>query len=247
MTDQSRPRQAEIWESEAENWIAWARAPHHDAYWDYAPFFFAEIVPGPGRRTLEIGCGEGRVTRDLKRLGHRVVSVDRSPALIRAAKDADPHGRYLLADAARLPFADGSFDLAVAYNSLMDMEEMTTPVRDIARVLRSNGRFCICVTHPVGDAGHFDRRAADAPFVIEGNYLKSGSFDETFERAGLIMRFRGLTHPIEAYARALEDAGLLIDRLREPAQRDAAVASDPAEARWQRLPMFLFIRAVRGR
>jgi hypothetical protein len=61
------------------------------------------------------------------------------------------------------------------------------------------------------------------------------------------MRFRGFTHSIESYAWALEDTGLLIERLREPAQRDDVVASDPAEARWQRIPNFLFIRAVKAK
>jgi hypothetical protein len=71
--------------------------------------------------------------------------------------------------------------------------------------------------------------------VIDGDCLNRGFFDETVQRAGLTMRFRGFTHSIESYAWALEDAGLLIERLREPAQRDDVVASDPAEARWQRI------------
>jgi len=47
------------WEREARNWIAWARTPGPDSYWEYSPSFF-QIVPPPGRATLEIGCGEGR-------------------------------------------------------------------------------------------------------------------------------------------------------------------------------------------
>ncbi|MGA9159889.1 MAG: hypothetical protein WB297_03340 [Actinomycetota bacterium] len=61
------------------------------------------------------------------------------------------------------------------------------------------------------------------------------------------MRFRGFTHSIESYARALEEAELLIERLREPAQQDDVVASNPAERRWQRLPNFLFIRALKAK
>jgi hypothetical protein len=60
-----------------------------------------------------------------------------------------------------------------------------------------------------------------------------------------VVRFRGPTFSIESYSRALEAAGLLIERLREPAQPDAVVASDPAEHRWQRLPGFLFIGALK--
>jgi SAM-dependent methyltransferase len=245
VSGEGRFSQVAWWESEAQNWIAWARAPGHDAYWEYSPGFFREIVPQPGRRTLEIGCGEGRVTRDLARRGHNVHSIDAAPTLIQAAHEIDPGGRYLLADGASLPFADESFDLVVAYNSLMDVDDMGGTVREAARVLEPGGRFCISVTHPINDAGAFATREAQAPFVIDGDYLGSRVFDATFERDGLVMRFRGFAYSMEEYARALGNARLLIELLREPAQSEDVVVTDPAERRWQRLPMFLFIRAVK--
>lgn len=229
------------WEEEARGWIAWARAPGHDAYWEYSPRFF-ELVPPAGGATLELGCGEGRVARDLQDRGHRVTGVDSSPTLLHAASSADPDGEYVLADAASLPFSDATFDLVVAYNSLMDIDDMPGAVREAARVLRPDGRFCVCVTHPFADAGRFSAREADAPFVVSGSYFGRRPFDETFERDGLSMRFRGWCYPLEEYWRAFEDAGLAVEALREPMQLEAVVAADAAEARWQRMPMFLFLR-----
>ena len=235
-----------FWESNAGDWIGWARTPGHDAYWDYSPTFFRDIVPEPSGRTLEIGCGEGRVSRDLSALGHDVDAIDGAPSLLRAAHDADrDHDRYVIADAAKLPFGDESFGCVVAYNVLMDVDDLLGTVREAARVLRREGRFCICVTHPMVDVGSFETRTRDARFVIDGDYLTSGVFDQTFERAGLTMRFRGSTVPLEGYFAALEGAGFLIERLLEPAQRPEAVEADPAEGRWQRLPNFLFMRAVK--
>ena len=43
---------------------------------------FLELVPEAGRLTIEVGCGEGRVARELLALGHRVVGFDASPALL---------------------------------------------------------------------------------------------------------------------------------------------------------------------
>jgi SAM-dependent methyltransferase len=232
------------WEREAENWVRWARTPMHDSYWYYRDSFFEKIVPPPGGRTIEVGCGEGRVSRDLRSRGHRVVAVDSSPTLLRCAREADPDGTYLIGDARALPFADASFDLAVAYNSLMDVDGMPDAVRESARVLVPGGYLCICVTHPLNDAGRFEGREPEAPFVIRGSYLGRRKFDERFERGGLEITFHGWCYPLEDYAIALEGAGFAIERLREPgANEETVAAGGPSELRWRRVPLFLRILA----
>jgi SAM-dependent methyltransferase len=211
------------WEREAANWLAWARTPGHDAYWDYRDAFFA-LVPPPGEATLELGCGEGRVSRDLAARGHRMTAIDASPTLLAAAAEAHPEGRYELADAADLPFADASFDLVVAYNSLMDILDMPRAIAEAARVMKPEGRLCVSVVHPFTDGGR------------RGNYLTSREVADLFSRGGLSITFYGLTHPLEAYCKALEAAGLLVEALREPAG---------PEPPWDEQPMFLMLRARR--
>ena len=116
------------WEQHAPAWIAWARAPGHDSYSRFHRDRFLELVPPPGRRTLDLGCGEGRLSRDLKKLGHSVVGVDASPAMLAAAREADPEIETHVANAAALPFADGSFDCVIAFMSLQDVDESTATV-----------------------------------------------------------------------------------------------------------------------
>lgn len=230
------------WEQEAENWVRWARTPGHDAYWYYRDSFFDRIVPSPGLRTIEIGCGEGRVARDLVLRGHRVTALDSSPTLLRYARSADPHATYLLADAAALPFPGGTFDLAVAYNSLMDVTDMPGAVREVARVLGAGGRVCVCVTHPLNDAGRFAGEEPDAPFTVADSYFGRRRFQSTFERDGLTMTFHGWSYALQDYAVAFEEAGLIIETLREP----VPFAPPSRYEQWQRLPMFLHLRAVKS-
>ena len=234
----------EDWEREARNWIAWARTPGHDVYWRYRGAFF-DLLPPPGRATLEIGCGEGRVARDLAARGHHVTGVDAAPTLLEAARDAGGAGDFLLADAAALPFPDGSFDLVVAYNSLMDMHDMPGAVREAHRVLEPGGRLGVCVTHPVSDAGQFVSGEPDAEFVIECSYFGRRRFEGTFERNRLTMTFRGWSYSLEEYARALETAGFRIETVREPPLPREDGQDDPADDRWRRLPMFLMLRAIK--
>jgi SAM-dependent methyltransferase len=230
----------QIWEEQAQNWIAFARSGE-DSYWFYRDPFF-ELVPEPGERTLDVGCGEGRVARDLRDRGHTVVGIDASPTLLAAAVEADPHGDYRVSDAAHLPFEDESFDLVVAYNSLMDIDDLTGAVRETWRVLRAGSRFCICVTHPVNDAGRFEHDDPGARFLIDV-YRGRRRFDEWLERFGVRIRFVGWCYPLEGYTRPLEEAGFLIEAFREPAVDRSAVA--PRGERRLRIPNFLFIRALK--
>lgn len=234
------------WETQARNWIAWARAPEHDSYHDYGPIFFEQIVPPPGRRTLDLGCGEGRVTRELRARGHDVVGVDASATLVTAASHTED-GKFLVADAAGLPFDEDSFDLVVAYNVLMDLDDLPGSLTEVARVLRPSGHFVVCVLHPMAEAGSFASRAPDEPFVVTGSYFEQRHYTATFERDGLSMTFSSATYTLEAYARALESAGFLIESVREPQAPLSAVSKDPGEERWRRVPIFLFLSAVLGR
>jgi SAM-dependent methyltransferase len=225
-------------EERAQGWLAWARTPGHDAYWIYRHAFF-DLVPAPGAVTLEVGCGEGRVARDLGARGHRVTGLDPSPTLVSAAAEADPAGHYVVGLAEALPFDDGVFDLVVAYNSLMDVDDMPVAVSEAARVLAPGGRLCACITHPLQTASTWDREDEGTPLVVSEAYLDRRRMDVAVERGGLEFTFAGWCYPLEAYTRALEETGLLIEAIREP--------TDPAGGRWARVPMFLMWRALKAR
>jgi SAM-dependent methyltransferase len=222
-------------EDRAGEWIKWARTPDFDAYWYYRDAFFT-LLPPPGGPVLEIGCGEGRVTRDLTARGYSVTAIDASPTLVKAAAEQDPAGRYSVADAGALPFVGDSYALVVAYNSLMDVDDMPRAVGEAARVLEPGGTLCACVTHPIPDAGEFE----DDRLVLVRPYRQREFFELRDERDGLEMTFSGHRYSFEHYSRAFEHAGLAIAAIREPGPADGAPEH---YARWRDIPMFLHIRA----
>jgi ubiquinone/menaquinone biosynthesis C-methylase UbiE len=233
------------WESEAENWLRWARTPGHDAYWYFRDAFFDHIVPAPGRRTLEIGCGEGRVARELTARGHRVTAIDNALTLLRYARQAGPTARYARAESRALPFPDRCFDLAVAYNSLQSLQraaDMTATIREAGRVLDRGGRLCACVAHPVTDLGRFLGDDADGLFALRQRYFETLHVEDTVHQQGLTMTFRGWTYSLEHYAQALEQAGFRLEAMREPRPTGAAGRYE----RWRRIPLFLFFRATKS-
>jgi SAM-dependent methyltransferase len=232
------------WETEAEHWIKWARAPGHDSYWRFHRDQFLPLLPSPARLTVDIGCGEGRLSRDLKALGHRIIGIDASPTLLAAAREADGSIDYRLADAASLPLEDASADLAIAFMSYQDVDAMPKAIGEAARILAPQGRFCLAIVHPINSAGRFAQRTPDSAFVIEGDYLRPFPYSDEIEKNGLEMIFHSLHRPLESYFLALEEAGFVVEALREPALPEHAVASE-SDRRWQRLPLFLHMRARR--
>jgi ubiquinone/menaquinone biosynthesis C-methylase UbiE len=229
----------EAWERHSVDWVRWARAPGHDSYWRFHREAFLSSLPAPGRLTLDLGCGEGRLTRDLRALGHSVVGVDVAPSMVAAAREADPRGEYVEADVAALPFEDGAADLAIAFMTLMDMDDMPGAVSEIGRVLEPGGRFVAAVVHPINSAGTFVPRDGDddAPFVIE-SYLGRRRYVDHLERDGYAMTFESMHFTLEEYSRALESARFLIRQVRE--------LYDDDNQRWRRVPLFLRWTAIRA-
>jgi SAM-dependent methyltransferase/predicted kinase len=233
-----RPAHADLrkaWDQHSDAWARWAREPGHDSYWRFARDAFFPLLPAPGRLTLDLGCGEGRVSRDLIAARHHVIGMDGSPRMARAARTAAADIPVAVADAARLPFGDGSFDLVVAYMTLHDFDDLNSSAMEIARVLEDGGTLCAGVVHPLNSAGEFSSGDDEAPFVIRGSYAEPSFYVDHVERGGLEMTFASRHHPLEEYFNALSQAGLAVETLREIY----------TEGHWSRVPMFLFIRAIK--
>lgn len=228
----------QAWEDNAASWVTWARTPALDhAFWHLNLPTLLGLLPPPGTGTaLDVGCGEGRLAREMKRRGYRVAGLEGSASLRAAALDADPEFEVVLADAAAMPFPDETFDLAVASLALMNMDDMPGAIREVSRVLRRGGAFCFSVLHPInswGDAG-------------EVSYFETVAYEERIEAAGGEMTFHDTHRPLSDYFAALAAAGLHVVELREPRPDHAYAASHPAARRWRERPGFLHARAVLG-
>ena len=221
----------EHWSEIAAEWVNWARTPNHDAFWAYQDAL-AEFIGAGGGEVLDVGCGEGRVARMLKPLGYRVTAVDAVADLVKAAEEADSADAYAVAPANKLPFEDGSFDMVVSYNMLMDVEDLPAVVRELRRVMRDDGTLLISIVHPLADMQVMN---------ASESYFSRRRFESEAQSNGLTMHFAGWTRSLEAYVSSLESVGLAITSLREP----AAEINDEREhlSEWSRLPLFLWLKA----
>jgi SAM-dependent methyltransferase len=227
----------QAWERNAEDWIRWAREPGHDSYWRFHRDRFLEIVPPPGRLTLDIGCGEGRLSRDLAALGHTVVGVDASRTAIDAARELSPDLQFVHATAEDMPIETGSVDLAIAFMSLQDIDDLQGAVRETSRVLAGRGRFVIAVVHPISSGHRIDREHPELPLELVDDYFERRHITDTLERDGLSMTFESIHRTFQDYFDSLASAGFVVEALRE---------IPGTSERWLRYPLFLHLVAAKA-
>ncbi|MBI5156909.1 MAG: class I SAM-dependent methyltransferase [Acidimicrobiia bacterium] len=105
-----------------------------------------------GRAALDFGCGTGRSTRFLKRLGFEAIGVDLAPAMLALAREADPGGDYrLVGDDGPTGFPEASFDLVLAAFTFDNVPGPETKVRlltALRRLLRPAGILVNLVSSP---------------------------------------------------------------------------------------------------
>ncbi|WP_406396751.1 class I SAM-dependent methyltransferase [Streptomyces sp. NBC_00882] len=106
-----------------------------------------------GQRILDLGCGEGLITRALAMRGGSVVGIDTSPRMIghaRAAEEVTPSGaRYAMDDGAALAtVAAGNVVWVTAGLPLNHVPDLAATIRAVRRVLASGGYLVFTVPHP---------------------------------------------------------------------------------------------------
>lgn len=121
---------------------------------------------------LDAACGTGRYTLHLRKRGFRVIAVDGSASMLSKALKKVPSAEFALADVSSLPFANGSFDLAICALALDHCPSLGDSVAELSRVLKRNGHLLISVFHPanaiIGGGAFFS--AGDGRRGIVRNY-----------------------------------------------------------------------------
>jgi SAM-dependent methyltransferase len=114
-----------------------------------------EILGGlPRGVALDAACGTGRHSAYLATLGHTVIGVDSSSAMLERAREKVPDGEFHVADLEKLPLPDDHVDLVVCALALMHVPDLDAVLAELVRVLRPGGHLVISDWRPLtGTAG----------------------------------------------------------------------------------------------
>lgn len=208
----------------------------------------AAALPGPGGRLLDVGCGEGQVARLAAGAGLDVVGVDPAMAQVRVARDRAGGPAYAQGSATGLGVASASCDAAVACLVFEHIAEVDAALREVARVLRPDGTFLFLLNHPLlqtPGSGWIDDQVVDPPeqYWRIGPYLDEAETVEEVEK-GVFIRF--YHRPLSRYLNAAFDAGLVLERMEEPAPPPGFLARAEEYADAASVPRLLFLRFRRA-
>lgn len=201
---------------------------------------------GGAADVLDIGTGEGQLARLAAATGNRqVVGIDPTTAQIVEAHLRAGGPCYARADASRLPLATAAFDAVVACLVFEHIVEVDAALSEVARVLRTGGRFLIFLNHPLLQApgsGWIDDHVVEPPeqYWRIGAYLREDRHLEEVDK-GVFIPF--IHRPLSRYVNAMASAGLTIRHMDEPVPPPGFLARAREYGEAATIPRLLFFLA----
>ena len=177
------------------------------------------------RRVLDLGSGEGHLTRRVARSSQSaeiVVGLEPSSAQLAnavaeeftAARAGGP--RYVRAIGERLPFRDESFDAVVCCLVIEHASDPDALLAEAVRVLTVGGRFLLLVNHPMFQgtgSGFVDDQTLGEHYWRVGPYLRE---EVVWEEVDPGVRLPFAHRPLSRYVNPVTARGCVLTRLEEP-------------------------------
>jgi ubiquinone/menaquinone biosynthesis C-methylase UbiE len=153
---------------------------------------FADMVrAGGGGTVADVGCGPGRITAHLRRLGVDAFGIDLSPGMIQAARREHPGLRFDLGSMTDLALADASMAGLVAWYSLIHVpdDEIGAVLAHLRRVLRPGGPLLL--GFHLGDESRLKTQGYGGhPMKVFVHYRQHEPMTEWLNEAGFAIETR---------------------------------------------------------
>ena len=221
------------------------------------------VVPGvlrlldirAGEKVIDLACGQGVLCRILQARERRSDGNRRRTPLIRARERGPSEIRYQLADARELNFlSPDHFDAAACILAIQNIHPIAPVFEGAARALKSRAKLVIVMMHPCFRGSKESHWGWDEQNKVQfrrvDRYLIPRKTPIVTHPGRAPDQYTWTFHkPIEAYVKALRNAGLLVDAIEEWPSHKTSTSGPRAAAEnaaRKEIPMFMAIRAIKS-
>ncbi len=173
------------------------------------PIVHAWLTELPVGVALDAACGTGRHAAHLASLGHTVIGVDATEAMLAIARAKVPGGDFRIGQLEALPMDDATVDLITCTLALTHVELLEPVMREFARVLRPGGRVILSDIHP---------------FMAMTSSVAAFPTEDGGPGVPFVLNH---THQVSEYIQAFLTTGLVVTACVEPPVTEAMLPSYP--------------------
>ena len=229
----------------------------HDASSYHAAVILPNLMrlvdPKPGKRILEVGCGDGYFASAFADSGAVVTGADIAGEMIEQAKRRDPAIAWHVAPGDGLAFAaDASFDAVVIVLALQNIENLAGTVSEASRVLVSGGELFVVLNHPTfripkrsswgwDEANTTQYRRVDSYLSESRQEIDMDPGSQGVKRTTISFH-----RPLQVYVKTLSKFGFVVIGLEEWISHKESEKGGRSEAEnraRKEFPLFMMLRA----
>ncbi len=171
------------------------------------------LKPQARRLLIDISCGQGRLTALAQQQGLSAIGIDFAFSGVKRGYAISPQSGWLVGDGECLPIQDKSVDYITHIGSLEHYQNPELGAREIARILKPNGKACILVPNAFGLLGNIRHVWTTGDIFDDGQPLQRygtrGFWESLFNQGGLQVEKTVGWNEIEM-PRTSQDALLLV-------------------------------------
>lgn len=140
------------------------------------------LKPVPGKILLDISCGQGRLVTLAKDKKLKSIGVDFAVEGVRVGLNSSSECGWLTGDGEKLPFPDRSIDYVTHIGSLEHYIHPDKGAKEIARILKHDGRACILLPNAFGMWGNIKHVWLHGEIFDDGQPLQRYATRNTWQK-----------------------------------------------------------------
>lgn len=203
---------------------------------------------------LDLACGQGFFSRELRKKADKVMGVDASEKLIKIAESKSRDIDYHIAPADRLNFIrDKSIDKIAIILALQNMDDIASVFKECGRILKPKARLYFVLNHPAfrmpkTSSWGWDDQAGVQYRRIDAYLSGSRIAIQTHPGARPSEITWSFHRPLQTYIKALHKVGFAVSRLEEWNSRKTSEpgprkkAEDKAR---KEIPLFMAVEGIK--